>query len=73
MFKDLSQVKLDRNMLHDPVDSGNGAGPVGCGCFGVVYHKRLQLDQVSSMYMYLDFKHLYSFSSMIQIFQEKLL
>ena len=69
MFKDLSRVKLDRNMLRDPVDSGSGAGPVGCGCFGVVYHKILQLDQVSTCTR-VHVCVMFSFS-MILIFQEK--
>ena len=42
-------MKLDRDLLRDPVDVGNGVGPVGSGCFGVVYHKVLQLDKVSEI------------------------
>jgi GTPase SAR1 family protein len=40
IFKDLSNMKLDRDLLMDmPKSDGS---PIGSGCYGVVYHKQMR-------------------------------
>lgn len=41
-FNDLSKMKIERTALRNPPESDGS--PIGSGCFGVVYHKIMQMQ-----------------------------